>query len=44
MNHEQLRPRVAEVMAKGDQFEVVRERETVEALVKGERIASSCNQ
>jgi diaminopimelate decarboxylase len=34
------RPRVAEVMVKGDTFEVVRERETVEDLVKGEKIAS----
>lgn len=34
------RPRVAEVMVKGDRFEVVRERETVEELVKGEKIAS----
>jgi len=34
------RPRVAEVMVKGDQFEVVRERESVEDLVKGERLAS----
>ena len=34
------RPRVAEVMVKGDRFEVVRERETVEDLIKGERIPS----
>ncbi|TWJ19043.1 diaminopimelate decarboxylase [Geobacter argillaceus] len=34
------RPRVAEVMVKGDKFEVVRERETVEELIKGERVAS----
>ena len=34
------RPRVAEVMVKGDKFEVVRERETVEDLIKGEKIAS----
>jgi diaminopimelate decarboxylase len=34
------RPRVAEVMVKGGAFEVVRERETVEELVKGEKIAS----
>ena len=34
------RPRVAEVMVKGDKFEVVRERETIEDLIKGERIAS----
>jgi diaminopimelate decarboxylase len=34
------RPRVAEVMVKGDKFEIIRERETVEDLVKGERIAS----
>jgi diaminopimelate decarboxylase len=31
------RPRAAEVMVKGDRFEVVRERETYEDLVKGER-------
>ncbi len=40
MNHEQLRPGVAEVLAEGDQFEVVRERETVEELVKREQAAS----
>lgn len=34
------RPRVAEVMVKGGAFEVIRERETVEDLVKGERVAS----
>jgi len=34
------RPRVAEVMVKGDKFEVIRERETVEELIKGEKIAS----
>ena len=34
------RPRVAEVMVKGSAFEVVRERETVEELTKGEKIAS----
>jgi len=34
------RPRVAEVMVKGDKFEVIRERETVEELIKGERIPS----
>jgi diaminopimelate decarboxylase len=34
------RPRAAEVMVKGDSFEVVREREKVEELVKGERIPS----
>ena len=32
------RPRVAEVMVKGDKFEIVREREKVEELVKGERV------
>lgn len=32
------RPRVAEVMVKGNQFEVVRARETVEELIKGETI------
>lgn len=34
------RPRVAEVMVKGDKFEVVRERETVEDLLRGEKIPS----
>lgn len=34
------RPRVAEVMVKGDRFEVVREREKVEDLVRGEKIPS----
>ncbi|HJV34705.1 diaminopimelate decarboxylase [Geomonas sp.] len=34
------RPRVAEVMVAGDKFEVVRERETVEDLVRGEKIPS----
>jgi diaminopimelate decarboxylase len=34
------RPRVAEVMVKGDKFEVVRERETVEDLIKGEKVPS----
>ncbi|QEM69337.1 diaminopimelate decarboxylase [Geobacter sp. FeAm09] len=34
------RPRVAEVMVKGDVFEVVRERETIEDLVKGEKVAT----
>ena len=34
------RPRVAEVMVKGDKYEVIRERETIEDLIKGERIAS----
>lgn len=34
------RPRVAEVMVKGDRFEVVRERETVEELIKGEKVPS----
>jgi hypothetical protein len=37
MKHEQFRPRVAE--AKEGQFEVVRERETVEEPVKGEPVA-----
>jgi diaminopimelate decarboxylase len=32
------RPRVAEVMVKGDRFEVVRERETWDDLIRGERI------
>jgi diaminopimelate decarboxylase len=31
------RPRAAEVMVKGDRFEVVRERETYEDLIKGEK-------
>jgi diaminopimelate decarboxylase len=31
------RPRVAGVMVQGDLFEVVRERETIEESVKGER-------
>ena len=34
------RPRVAEVMVKGDKFEIIRERETIEDLIKGERTAS----
>ncbi len=34
------RPRVAEVMVKGGEAELIRERETLEDLVKGERIAS----
>ncbi len=34
------RPRVAEVMVKGDKFDVIRERETYDELVKGERIPS----
>ncbi len=34
------RPRVAEVMVKGGRFEVVRQRETVEELIKGEKIPS----
>ena len=32
------RPRVAEVMVKGDKFEVIRERETWDDLVRGEKI------
>lgn len=32
------RPRVAEVMVKGDEFQVVRERETYEDLIRGESI------
>ena len=31
------RPRVAEVMVRGNRFQVVRDRETYEDLVKGER-------
>jgi len=34
------RPRAAEVMVKGGRFEVIREREKVEALIRGERVAS----
>jgi len=34
------RPRVAEVMVKGNKFEVIRERETVEDLMKGEKVPS----
>jgi diaminopimelate decarboxylase len=34
------RPRVAEVMVKGDKFEVIRERETIEDLIRGEKIAT----
>jgi len=33
------RPRVAEVMVKGDKFEIIRERETIEDLIRGEKIA-----
>jgi diaminopimelate decarboxylase len=35
------RPRVAEVMVQGDRFQVVRDRETHEDLVKGERVFKS---
>ncbi|MCM0080801.1 diaminopimelate decarboxylase [Geomonas sp. Red32] len=34
------RPRVAEVMVSGDKFEVIRERETMADLVKGEKLPS----
>ena len=34
------RPRVAEVMVKGDKFEVIRERETWDDLIRGEKIPS----
>jgi len=34
------RPRAAEVMVKGDKFEVIRERETMADLVRGEKIPS----
>lgn len=34
------RPRVAEVMVKGDSFEIIRDREKFEDLIKGERIPS----
>ncbi|MBJ6726175.1 diaminopimelate decarboxylase [Geomesophilobacter sediminis] len=37
------RPRVAEVMVSGDRFEIVREREQVEDLVRGEKIPSFLN-
>ncbi len=32
------RPRAAEVMVRGDRFEIIRERETYEDLIRGERI------
>jgi diaminopimelate decarboxylase len=32
------RPRVAEVMVAGDQFELIRQRETMEQLIQGESI------
>jgi diaminopimelate decarboxylase len=34
------RPRVPEVMVKGDKFETIRDREKIEDLIRGERIAS----
>jgi len=34
------RPRAAEVMVRGGAFEVVRERETVDDLIRGEKTAS----
>jgi len=34
------RPRVPEIMVKGDKFEIIRSRETVEELIRGERIPS----
>lgn len=34
------RPRVPEVMVKGDRYEIIRERETIEDIIKGEKIAS----
>ncbi len=34
------RPRVAEVMVKGERFEIIRERETYADLVKGEKVPS----
>ncbi|HBG07506.1 MAG: diaminopimelate decarboxylase [Geobacteraceae bacterium GWC2_58_44] len=34
------RPRVAEVMVKGDKFEIIRDREKLEDLIRGERIPS----
>ena len=34
------RPKVVEVMVKGDNFEVIRERETWEDLIRGEKIPS----
>ncbi|MFC1896135.1 diaminopimelate decarboxylase [Thermodesulfobacteriota bacterium] len=38
------RPRVSEVMVHGDTFEVIRERESYEDLVRGERIPSFLNR
>jgi len=32
------RPRVAEVMVSGDQFQIIRKRETRESLIQGETI------
>jgi len=34
------RPRVTEVMVRGDRFEVIRERETLDDLIRGEKIPS----
>jgi diaminopimelate decarboxylase len=34
------RPRVPEIMVKGDKFEIIRSRETMDDLIKGERIPS----
>ncbi len=34
------RPRVAEVMVKGTEYEVIRERETLDDLIRGERVPS----
>ena len=34
------RPRVPEIMVKGDKFEIIRERETIEDLIKGEKTAT----
>lgn len=38
------RPRVPEVLVKGEEFHVIRERETYDDLVKGERIPSFLNE
>jgi diaminopimelate decarboxylase len=37
-SHYNSRPRVAEVMVKGDTFHVIRERETYADLIRGEAI------
>ena len=35
------RPRVAEVMVDGDRFQVIRERETLDELIRGEHLLHS---